>query len=224
MDVEEKRQVRDRFLKLNTATVCDAFDELDASAPALDFGIQRRTFERQRIAGWAYTIEGRASPEKGPDKLKLEVIDALPEGSVPVWGGNDAHGYCLFGDLIAATMQRRGCHGAVVDGGFRDVEAISGTGFPVFARYTSPVQSIGRWRVTSHGQPITLTGAVGGTITVATGDFVLGDEDGVVVVPVALVMQVLERVEEIVRMEEEARGLSAKGMTASEMLEKYGHV
>jgi len=104
------------------------------------------------------------------------------------------------------------------------VEAISGTGFPVFARYTSPVQSIGRWRVTSHGQPITLTGAVGGTITVATGDFVLGDEDGVVVVPAALVMQVLERVEEIVRMEEEARGLSAKGMTASEMLEKYGHV
>src|SRR5690606_25036051 len=73
MDVEEKRQVRDRFLKLNTATVCDVFDELDASAPALDFGIQRRTFERQRIAGWAYTIEGRASPEKGPDKLKLEV-------------------------------------------------------------------------------------------------------------------------------------------------------
>ena len=46
MDVEEKRQVRDRFLKLNTATVCDVFDELDASAPALDFGIQRRTFER----------------------------------------------------------------------------------------------------------------------------------------------------------------------------------
>ena len=52
----------------------------------------------------------------------------------------------------------------------------------------------------------------------------LGDEDGVVVIPAQLVMQVLERAEAIVAMEEEARKLSADGMTAAEMLEKFGHV
>ena len=50
------------------------------------------------------------------------------------------------------------------------------------------------------------------------------DEDGVVVIPDALVAEVLERAEEIVRMEQEARKLSAEGMTAAEMLEKFGHV
>jgi regulator of RNase E activity RraA len=200
------------------------FDELDVDVPALEVGITRRTFKRQRVAGWAYPIEGELMALKGADRLKLDVVDALPEGSVSVWGGTNASGICLFGDLIAATMQKRGCHGAVVDGGFRDVEDISATGFPVFARYVSAVQSVGRWRVTSHGEPISLAGALGRPVPVSKDDFVLGDEDGVVVIPADLVQRVLIRAEEIVRMEQEARKLSAEGMTAAEMLEKFGHV
>src|SRR5699024_9237117 len=97
-------------------------------------------------------------------------------------------------------------------------------GFPVFAKYVSPVQSVGRWRVTSHGEPIELKGATTPAVEVRRDDFVLGDEDGVVVIPSELLESVLKRAEEIVAAEEEARKLSAEGMTASEMLEKYGHV
>ena len=224
MRQEELDAIRDRYAVLNTAIVCDVFDELEVDVPALDVGIRRQTAEVQKIAGWAYPIEGQLNASKGADVPKLEIVDNLPKGSVPVWSGTNATGICLFGDLIAATMQKRGCHGAITDAGFRDVEAISGTGFPVFARYVSPVQSIGRWRVTSHGEPVELAGAFGPTVLVEAGDFVLGDEDGVVVVPAGLAVQVLERAEEIVRQEEEARKSSAEGMTASEMLEKYGHV
>lgn len=224
MTAESRQQIRERYSRLATAVVCDVFDELDVDVPALEVGINRRTAQKQRLAGWAYPIEGQLMALKGADRLKLDVVDALPEGSVSVWGGTNASGICLFGDLIAATMQKRGCHGAVVDGGFRDVDDISATGFPVFARYVSPVQSIGRWRVTSHGEPIVLPGALGRPVTVSKDDFVLGDEDGVVVIPAQLVMQVLERAEAIVAMEEEARKLSADGMTAAEMLEKFGHV
>lgn len=224
MTAEKRQQIRERYSRLATAVVCDVFDELDVDVPALEVGINRRTAQKQRLAGWAYPIEGQLMALKGADRLKLDVVDALPEGSVSVWGGTNASGICLFGDLIAATMQKRGCHGAVVDGGFRDVDDISATGFPVFARYVSPVQSIGRWRVTSHGEPIVLPGALGRPVTVSKDDFVLGDEDGVVVIPAQLVMQVLERAEAIVAMEEEARKLSADGMTAAEMLEKFGHV
>src|SRR5690606_19578050 len=127
-----------------------------------------------------------------------------------------------FGDLIAANMAKRGCRGAVVDGGFRDVEEISGTGFPVYARYVSPVQSIGRWRVTSHAEPILVRGAAGGLVPVALEDFVLGDEDGVVVIGAQRVEQVLECAEAIVRLEQEARKSSEAGMTAAEMLDTYG--
>ncbi len=224
MTPEDSNRIRERYSTLATAIVCDVFDELDVDVPALEVGIRRQTSEKKRVAGWAYPIEGQLMAVKGPDRLKLDVVDALPEGSVSVWGGTNASGICLFGDLIAATMQKRGCQGAIVDGGFRDVEDISATGFPVFARYVSPVQSVGRWRVSSHGEPIMIPGALGRPVPVAKGDFVLGDEDGVVVIPAALVAEVLERAEEIVRMEQEARKLSAEGMTAAEMLEKFGHV
>ena len=224
MTKQEREQIRKRFLKLNTAIVCDVYDELEWPVTALDNDIRRRTFERVRVAGWAYPIEGQLSVAKGADRLKLEVVDGLPEDSVTVWGGTNAHGFCLFGDLIAATMAKRGCRGAIVDAGFRDVEAISETGFPVFGRYVSPVQSVGRWRVTRHAEPILVRGALGELITVGLDDFVLGDEDGVVVIAQEHVSQVLERAEAIVRQEEEARRLSEEGMSAKEMLEKYGHV
>jgi len=220
----EREQIRERFLALNTATICDVYDELEWPVTALDNGIVRKTETRQQVAGWAYPIEGRMSDAKGADRLKLQVVDELPAGCVTVWAGTDAKGICLFGDLIAANMQKRGCHGAVVDGGFRDVSVISGTGFPVFARYVSPVQSVGRWRVSSHGEPVEIRGASGGTVRVAKDDFVFGDEDGVVVIAAADVVQVLERAEAIVRMEEEARQLAEQGMTTQEMLEKFGHV
>ncbi len=220
----ENRQTAERFARLGTAIVCDVYDEFEWPAPALDNAIARRTFERQVVAGWAYPIEGRMQNIPGADRLKLQVVDSLPEGCVTVWAGTDAAGIALFGDLIAGTMQKRGCRGAVVDAGFRDVSEVSSTGFPVFARYVSPLQSVGRWRVTSHGQPVTLRGSLGQPLTVAQGDFVLGDEDGVVVIAADKVMQVLERAEAIVRQEEEARALRASGMTAQEMLDKYGHV
>lgn len=219
-----REEIRKRFLKLSTAIVCDVFDEFEWPVTALDNEIRRRTFERSRVAGWAYPIEGQLVVAKGPDRLKLEVVDGVPEGSVTVWGGTNARGICLFGDLIAATMAKRGCHGAVVDGGFRDVEVISRTGFPVFARYVSPVQSVGRWRVTRYGEPIYVRGALGDLVTVSPDDFILGDEDGVVAIAADRVERVLERAEEIVRQEEEARKLSGEGMTAKEMLEKFGHV
>lgn len=224
MRQEELNAIRERYAALNTAIVCDVFDELELDVPALDVRIKRQTAEVQRLAGWAYPIEGQLNASKGADVPKLEIVDSLPEGSVTVWSGTNATGICLFGDLIAATMQKRGCHGALTDAGFRDVEEISATGFPVYSSYVSPVQSIGRWRVTSHGEPVQLAGAFSGPIVVELGDFVLGDEDGVVVIPASLAVQILERAEAIVRQEEEARKLSADGMTAAEMLEKYGHV
>lgn len=224
MTESERDQIRERFMALNTATICDVYDELEWPVTALDNGITRRTEQRQVVAGWAYPIEGRMVNEKGADRLKLQVVDELPAGSVTVWAGTDAAGICLFGDLIAANMQKRGCHGAVVDGGFRDVSVISETGFPVFARYVSPVQSVGRWRVRTHGEPVTIRGALGDQITVSKDDFVIGDEDGVVVIEARHVTQILERAEAIVRMEEEARKLAEQGMTTQEMLDKFGHV
>ena len=107
MNDPEREQVRERYLKLNTAIICDVFDELELPMTALDNGITRRTFERQRVAGWAYPIEGRLMDERGADRLKLEVVDGVPSGSVTVWAGTDAPGIPFAWASIRSRAQRR---------------------------------------------------------------------------------------------------------------------
>lgn len=220
---EAREDVRQRYARLPTAVVCDVYDEEDREPAALATDLVRRSGE-SGFAGWAYPIAGHFAPERGADRRKLEAVDAMEPGQVAVWSGSDARGICLFGDLIAATMQARGAVGAVVDGGFRDVAAIGSTGFPVVARYSSPVQAVGRWRVTRANEPVTVRGAFGERVTVSPGDMILADEDGVVVVAADDAVAVLEKAEAIVAKEAEQREKGSAGMTALEMLDEYGHV
>jgi hypothetical protein len=68
-------------------------------------------------------------------------------------------GYLYFGELIALGMKERGCVGALIDGGIRDVRWIGEQKLRVYARYRTAVQSIGRWRVTGSQEPVYLRGA-----------------------------------------------------------------
>ena len=223
-DTSDRAAVAARFGAIPTAVVCDVYDERGWSPPALHAELRPRTAAGTVLVGFAATIVGRQERFEGPDRAKLAFADALEPHSVAVWAGTDAGEYCLFGDLIAATMQQRGCRGAIVDGGLRDVAAIDATGFPVYARCVSPVQGLGRWRVTESGVPVAIRAAYGAPIVVRPGDLVLGDADGVVVVASDVIGTVLERAEAIVAAEAEARERSGEGMTAQEMLERYGHV
>jgi 4-hydroxy-4-methyl-2-oxoglutarate aldolase len=224
MDEVRRADTVQRFLKLQTAVVCDVYDEHGWEPRALRPDIGRITAPATPIAGFAATIVGRQERFQGADRAKLAAADALPKHSVAVWAGTDAGHYCLFGDLIAATMQGRGCGGAIVDGGVRDVAAIGATGFPVYARFATPLQGLGRWRVTDVEVPVVIAAAYGSPVMVHPGDFVLGDDDGVVVIESDRIEEVLTRAEAILAAEAEARALSERGMTAQEMLEKFGHV
>jgi len=223
-DPEHRASLVARFEAIPTAVVCDVYDENSWEPRALYAELRPRTASGTPLAGFAATIVGRQERFEGPDRAKLAAADALPPQSVAVWSGTDAGQYCLFGDLIAATMQRRGCRGAVVDGGLRDAAVIGGTGFPVYARWLSPVQGLGRWRVTEVDVPVTIRAAYGPPVIVRPGDFVLGDADGVVIIEADRIETVLVRAEAIVGAEAEARERSAEGMTAQEMLERFGHV
>ncbi|CAN5766305.1 hypothetical protein BH23DEI1_BH23DEI1_17660 [soil metagenome] len=224
MDDHRRADVVERFSRLQSAVVCDVYDERGWEPRALHPDLRPVSAVDSPLAGFAATIVGRQERFEGPDRAKLAAADALPADSVAVWAGTDAGRYCLFGDLIAATMQGRGCRGAVVDGGIRDVHAIDTTGFPVYARFVTPLQGLGRWRVTDVGVPVTLPAAYGEPVTVRPGDFVFGDHDGVVVIERDRIDDVLARAEAILTAEAEARALSEEGMSAAEMLERFGHV
>jgi regulator of RNase E activity RraA len=157
-----------------------------------------------------------------PDKMKA--IEEMEPGCVSVWSGGEVEGVCFFGELIARGMKLKGCNGALVDGGVRDLQPISALTFPVFARYRTPVQSIGRWKVSSWQVPISLPGAAGKSVDVQPGDFVLADHDGVLIIPASKKEEVLERAERLTHDEERVSEDIEKGLSMQEVLSKYGHV
>lgn len=218
----DRDALRLRFLNADSANVADVLDELGARDQALSPELLPLT-DATVVAGWAHTIRGQMTAYEGGDAEKMQACQALAPGDVAVWSG-DGDGVCCFGEMIALGMMERGCQGAVVDGGVRDARWIAEHGFAVFARYRTPVQSAGRWKVTAWGAPVTMRGATRRQVTVNPGDFILGDADGIVVIPRAMVTEVAERVEKMTSHEHALRAEIRAGMTLSEAMRRHGRV
>lgn len=219
---EERASIRARFAAVDTSNVADVLDEF--GHPDLGLSPDFRPMAGERLAGWAYTIAGRSVPYSGTgDARKMEACQGIGTDEVSVWSG-DGLGVCYFGELIALGMMERGSVGALVDGGVRDLHWLETHGFPVFATYRSPVQSIGRWAVESAQKPISVRGATARRVTIAPGDFVLADADGAIVVPADLVDRVLVRAEELTATEVRIRAALQSGMSLSQALQEFGHV
>lgn len=213
------------FLTAGTAVISDVFDFIGKTPPVLDVNLNAVNPSMARFAGPAYTIEGRAEQwSVGGDRTKLGAIDAMPAGVVAVWSGSDVSGVCCFGDLLATAMQARGCAGAVVDGGVRDVAFLRDCSLPVVARYWTPAQAIGRWRVVGSQIPVMLRGALEPWVPVQPGDIVVSDDDGVIVVPAALMTTISDQIIQWASSETNAREDIRNGLPLLAALEKYGHL
>ena len=221
--VEEKADIRTRFLAIETSNVGDVLDELGYPDQGLasDFSLQTAGGP---VAGWAYTIRGQMTPYPlGGDAEKMTACAGLTDGDISVWSG-DGEGICYFGELIAIGMKERGSVGAVADGGIRDTRWIDAQSFPVMARFRTPVQSISRWKVNAWQVPVFLRGATSSWVTVNPGDFILGDCDGGIVIPQAVVKEVLKEAEALTKKEQAIRLDLGKGMSLADALKQYGHV
>src|ERR1700694_5084045 len=116
-----------------------------------------------------------------PYAVEMECIDALMRGDVLVATTGGDRGSALWGELLSTAARARGAVGVVTDGLTRDAARILDMDFPVFAAGFSPLDSKGRLDGIAHGIPIRL-----GECLVRPGDYVFGDIDGIVVVPVEL--------------------------------------
>ena len=221
----DRSSTRRRFLAVDAANVADVLDQLGLPDQGLDPGFLPFPPTAGKLAGWAFTIRGQMVPygRDSGDPDKMAACAELTEDTVSVWAGG-GEGVCFFGELIAIGMKERGCVGALVDGGVRDVGWLKELDFPVFARYRTPVQSIGRWKVTGSGTPVSMPGATSGQVAIAPGDFILADDDGAIAIPAAVVEETLERAEAIGAKEKEIRADIAAGLSLADALAKYGHV
>jgi regulator of RNase E activity RraA len=144
------------------------------------------------------------------------MLGDIKAGDVVVIQPNDdcvAH----FGELSCETAKHRGARGAVINGGMRDCEYALRLGFPVFSRYQTPLDTIGRWRLLDYNVPITI-----GAVLIEAGDYVIGDRDGVVVVPQALAGEVAARAEECVNTENLVRKAVLEGVHPLDAYRRFG--
>ena len=206
-----------------TAVISDVFDSLQLLPPVLDNSL-RPIGAGSTFAGPAYTITGESINFIGGDRAKLSAIDAMPSGVVAVWSSMDAKGVCCFGDLLASAMRARGCIAVVVDGGVRDTSFLETCGMPVVARYQTPAQGIGRWRVTASQTPVRVRGALQEWLIVAPEDILVGDADGIIVIPRQRLEEITAKVIAWSRSETNARAEIMDGLPLLAALEKYGHL
>jgi regulator of RNase E activity RraA len=122
-----------------------------------------------------------------------------------------------MGELSAQTLKARGVLGYVVDGGSRDTDLVLEQGFPVFCSFLTPSDIVERWIPDRYAEPITI-----GAVTIRAGDYLLGDRDGVVIVPQAIVEDVVARTEEVVATESDMRRALVGGMDPVEAYNRYG--
>jgi len=144
-----------------------------------------------------------------------EMLSKAPSGSVIMCQPNDgtiAH----MGELSAETLKYRGVKGYIVDGGCRDVDFILNLGFPVFCKYFTPSDVVCRWKITSLGEPIKI-----GDLIINSGDYVLGDIDGVVVIPKEIASEVISETEDYINTESALRKDILSGVDPQEAYLKY---
>ncbi|MBN8928287.1 MAG: ribonuclease activity regulator RraA [Rhodospirillales bacterium 69-11] len=142
--------------------------------------------DQPRLLGFAFTMRFiPAREDKGRSNIQPRAMEECPPGHVLVIDSRGDARAASAGDLYIGRLKARGCAGIVTDGGFRDSEGILKTGLPVYQRRpTSPPSPIVHLPI-----DLNLPIACGG-VGVFPGDVVVGDVDGVVVIPAELVDEV----------------------------------
>jgi len=211
-------ETRERFLSLYTGAIADILDKNGFRYQVLPNSLTAFTMAH-RVAGPAFTGQGYpcASTADDDTPTRLAMLDSITPGTVSVWACGGSSDCAHWGEIMSTAARERGCTGAVVDGGVRDLDYINAMGYPVFARFRSSASSIGRWNIREYQISI----KVGNTI-IHPGDFVLGDIDGVVVVPRDIVMDVLTAAEDVYRREGAMRDELRRGVSIKDAYAKYG--
>ncbi|MBI07803.1 MAG: dimethylmenaquinone methyltransferase [Opitutae bacterium] len=204
--------------QLYSAVVADVLDGLGYRHQTLGSDIVALTPARCLI-GRVFTARAIAVDEipAEPYKLEMGAIDSMSEGDVLVVDAGYNRQSAFWGELLSTACMAKGVRGVVMSTCCRDMWALNKMDFPVFGIGRTPADSKGRIDVAEIGRPITIDG-----VKITNGDLIVGDEDGVVVIPRAVSSEVLKLSLNKVEGENQVRDDLAAGMPVTEAFAKHG--
>lgn len=206
--------------ELSSAVVGDVMDQIGLLRQFLPAEI-RPLLPGMRVAGRAMPVlvedlTDGAGDSDPPFGLMLEALDDLKRNEVYLCGGGSPN-YALWGELMSTRARVLQAAGAVLDGYYRDTEGILALEFPTFG-YGAYAQDQGRrGKVVDYRSRIRI-----GQVSVEPGDIVVGDRDGVCVVPRRHEQEVLVLAMEKARGENLVRRRIEAGMSSQDAFAKYG--
>ena len=205
---------------LYTAVLSDVLDELgyrDQAMPPsirpLDDALVMAGRARTGIYREVYSV----TPGVNPYALEIALVDDLKPGEVAVLGCGGSSRIAPWGELLSTAARARGAAGCLTDGFVRDVKFIRKMSFPVFHGGIAPLDSKGRGMVAEIDVPIRCGG-----VAVSPGDLVVGDADGVIVVPRAVESAALTKACAKVRGENDTRAELERGAKLADVFARHG--
>lgn len=186
-----KVTLADRLQACTSSVVHDVMKDLGLSIRVLPRTIVG--LEKDMIAaGPVFTVRGRPDPTMDKHTSLYEwagLLSKSPAGHVVICQPQDDV-RALFGGLSAEALKIKGVRGYIADGGCRDIADITAHGFPVFARYATPIDIVCAWRAEAFGGPIAI-----GNVQVLPDDYVLADRDGIILIPGPQVQKIIKAAE-----------------------------
>ena len=203
---------------LYTAVIADVLDSLGHRRQCLSPDIRALT-PTQQVCGRVFTARAVAVDHEPaePYKLEMAAIDTMQAGDVLVVEAGHHRKSAFWGELLTTACLAKGVRGVVMSTCARDLWQLNQLDFPVFGIGVTPADSKGRIDVVEIGAPITLDG-----VAIANGDWLLGDQDGVVIVPASCLDEALRLAHEKVSGENTVRDELAAGVPVAEVFRRHG--
>ena len=189
-----------RLAKLETAGFSDVLDEMGFPNQVLASEFRPLDADR-RLAGVAFCVRGenrvitQSAAPAGQQISPYELERRMQPGLVAVIDAGGQNIGATIGGFVATSLKSNGCQGVVTNGGVRDSREIVAVGLPVYCRFVTPVNASRRWSIAEVGSPVHLPAIGGGSVTVRPGDYLLGDADGVIVIPAEIIGAAIEAAE-----------------------------
>ncbi len=212
-------QIIEELLMLNSSIVHDALRAENYTNQTLPYEIKPLKFEKT-IAGKIWTLSGSLNKDSSEAETLLSWTNFLSkaeENSIIVCQPNN-HEIALMGDLSAETLKLKNIRGYITDGGCRDVTKIkSEIKLPVYCRFNTPKDVTGRWIVEEIGTSITI-----GNVKIFTGDYLIADEDGIVIIPRLIIDNIITKAKNDLNSENKMRKAILNGIDPKEAYLRYG--